>query len=68
MTKKTGRKVGYKHGYRIVIHNGFYEVIDGNKAVSYGRCSSDSTVQEIADRTILKENRRDKDGRWRLLH
>jgi len=54
MAKKTGKKVGYKHGYRIVIHNGFYEIFDKNKAVFYGTCSSDSTVQEIADKTILK--------------
>lgn len=59
MARKTGRKVGYKHGYIIVINNGFYEVLDRNKAVFYGRCGSGSTIQEIADRTILKENRRD---------
>lgn len=54
MTRKSGRKVGYKYGYRIVIHNGFYEILDRNKAVSYGICSSNSTVQEIADKMILK--------------
>ena len=54
MTRGTGQKVGYRYGYRIVAYNGFYEILDGNKAVSYGRCGSDSTVQEIADRIVSK--------------
>lgn len=50
------KKIGYKHGYKIIISDRFYEVIDGRTAVYYGQCNKTATVQEIANDTILKED------------
>lgn len=46
------KEIGYKHGYRIIISNGFYEVIDGRRVVHFGQCNKTATVQEIANNTI----------------
>ena len=46
------KKIGYKHGYRITISDGFYEVIDGRTVIHFGRCDNSATVQEIANKTI----------------
>lgn len=46
------KKIGYKHGYRITISDGFYEVIDGRTVIHFGRCDNYATVQEIANKTI----------------
>lgn len=45
---------GYVNGYRIVIRNSFYEIICGKRVVSYGICGKNTTVHEIARKTILK--------------
>ena len=47
-----GKKIGYKHGYKIIISDGFYEVIDGRTVIHFGRCDNSATVQEIANKTI----------------
>ena len=44
--------IGYKHGYRITISDGFYEVIDGRVVTHFGQCNKTATVQEIANNTI----------------
>lgn len=44
---------GLVKGYYIRIIDGFYEVIDGNRAIYYGECQKNSTIQEIANKTIL---------------
>ena len=44
---------GFKKGYYIRIIDGFYEVIDGNRVVHFGQCKKNSTIQEIANKTIL---------------
>lgn len=44
---------GFKKGYYIKIIDGFYEVIDGNRVVHFGQCKKNSTIQEIANKTIL---------------
>ena len=44
---------GYKRGYHIKIADGFYEVISGNRVVFFGECRKNSTIQEIANKTIL---------------
>lgn len=48
--------IGYKHGYKITISDGFYEVIDGRVVTHFGQCNKTATVQEIANNTILKED------------
>lgn len=50
---KMKRRTGYKRGYKITIRNGFYDVIDGKRVVYYGKCRRNSTINEIANRTIL---------------
>ena len=47
--------IGYKCGYRIVIQDGFYEVLDGKTAKYYGSCRKNSTIQEIINKTIDQE-------------
>ena len=47
-----GKKIGYKHGYKITISDGFYEVIDGRVVTHFGQCNKTATVQEIANNTI----------------
>ena len=49
------RQIGYTKGYQIKIFNGFYEVSRGNKAVYYGKCRKNSTIQEIINKTLLSE-------------
>ena len=44
--------IGYKQGYRIVISDGFYEIIDGRRVVYFGECNKSATIQEIANKTI----------------
>lgn len=52
------KKIGYKHGYRITISDGFYEVIDGRTVIHFVRCDNSATVQEIANKTIsVKEKK-----------
>ena len=52
-----GKKIGYKHGYKIIISDGFYEVIDGRTVIHFGRCDNSATVQEIANKTISVKER-----------
>ena len=49
------KRIGYRNGYRIQIKNGFYEVVDGKKCLFFGYCRNNSTIQEIANKTILQE-------------
>ena len=46
------KKIGYKHGYKITISDGFYEVIDGRVVTHFWQCNKTATVQEIANNTI----------------
>lgn len=46
-------RTGYKQGYKITVRNGFYDVTDGKRVVYYGKCRRNSTVNEIANKTIL---------------
>ena len=58
---------GIKKGYYIRIIDGFYEVIDGNRAVYYGECRKNSTIQEIANKTfLLNQNQEGKNVRQKL--
>lgn len=54
---------GFKKGYYIRIINGFYEVIDGNRVVHFGQCKKNSTIQEIANKTILLNQEGENDGK-----
>ena len=49
------KRIGYRNGYRIQIKNGFYEVVDGKKCLFFGYCRKNSTIQEIANKTILQD-------------
>lgn len=49
------KHIGYRNGYRIQIQNGFYEVSSGNRIYYYGYCRKNSTIQEIANKTILQD-------------
>lgn len=49
------KRIGYRLGYRIQIINGFYEVVDGKQVVHFGNCRKNSTIQEIANKTILSQ-------------
>ena len=49
------KRRGYRNGYKMQIQNGFYEVIDGKRICHYGYCRNNSTIQEIANKTILQE-------------
>lgn len=53
---------GFRRGYYIRIIDNFYEVADGNKVVYFGRCSDDSTIDEIAKKTILLKREDKNDG------
>ena len=46
------KQIGYRLGYRIKIRNGFYEVTEGKKAVFYGHCRKNSTVEDIINKII----------------
>ena len=54
---------GFKKGYYIRIIDGFYEVIDGNRVVHFGQCKKNSTIQEIANKTILLNQEGENDGK-----
>ena len=49
------KRIGYRLGYRIQIVNGFYEVVDGKRCLFFGQCRKNSTIQEIANKTILNQ-------------
>lgn len=46
------REVHYKQGYRIIICNGFYEVISGKCVEFYGELSHKPTLQEVWNKTV----------------
>lgn len=50
------KRTGYRLGYRIQIKDGFYEVVDGKRICHYGYCRKNSTIQEIANKTILLQD------------
>lgn len=54
---------GFKKGYYIRIIDGFYEVIDGNRVLFFGECRKNSTIQEIANKTILLNREGENDRR-----
>lgn len=54
---------GFRKGYYIRIIDGFYEVIDGNRVVHFGQCKKNSTIQEIANQTILLNQEGENDGK-----
>lgn len=47
------KKIGYRQGYRITIRDCFYEVTEGKRVLYFGECRKNSTIQEIANQTIL---------------
>lgn len=49
------KRIGYRLGYKIQIKDGFYEVVDGKRIYYYGYCRKNSTIQEIANKTILQD-------------
>ena len=52
-------KIGYKNGYRIIIRDSFFEVSSGNRAIYYGSCRENSTIEEIINKTILIRKEKD---------
>ena len=59
------RIVYYKQGYKIIINNKFYELIDGKTVLYFGELKHRPTVQEVWNKTIglnqqevINENRR----------
>lgn len=59
------RIVHYKQGYKIIINNKFYELIDGKTVLYFGELKHRPTVQEVWNKTIglnqqevINENRR----------
>lgn len=58
--------VGFKRGYYIKIIDGFYEVISGNRVLYFGECRKNSTIQEIANKTILLNNQEVRYDRTRI--
>lgn len=46
-----GREVHYKQGYRIIICNGFYEVVNGKCVEFYGQMNR-PTLQSVWDKTV----------------
>lgn len=61
------RQIGYTKGYQIKIINGFYEVSRGNKAVFYGKCRKNSTIQEIVNKTLLPKEANTTFDRKRII-
>lgn len=57
--------IGFRKGYYIRIIDGFYEVIDGNRVIHFGECRINSTIEEIANKTILLNNQGVENGRQR---
>ena len=47
------KQIGYRYGYRIIIRDSFFEVTEGKRAVYYGKCHRNRTIQEIINKTIL---------------
>ena len=62
------KRIGYKQGYRIIIDGNFYEVIDGKTVTHFGTCRKSSTIQEIANKTVLldKEEKENAENRRNL--
>lgn len=59
------RTVHYRQGYKIIINNKFYELIDGKTVLYFGELKHRPTVQEVWNKTIglnqqevVNENRR----------
>lgn len=46
------KQIGYRQGYKITIRDCFYEVTEGKRCVYFGECRKNSTIQEIANKTI----------------
>lgn len=46
------RTVHYKEGYKIVITNKFYEVLDGKMLLYFGKLRHKPTVQEVWNKSI----------------
>ena len=46
------RIVHYKQGYKIIINNKFYELIDGKTVLYFGELKHRPTVQEVWNKTI----------------
>lgn len=59
------REVHYKQGYRIIICNGFYEVVNGKYVEFYGEITK-PTLQSVWNRTVrLKQ---EEFERWKQEH
>ena len=59
--------VGHRYGYRIVIKDGFYEVLDGKTVKYYGNCRKNSTIQEVINKTIDQEDNYNDTRNYRAL-
>ena len=46
------KQIGYKQGYRIIIRDSFFEVTIGKRAVYYGHCRENSTIEDIINEII----------------
>lgn len=57
------KQIGYKHGYRIIIRDSFFEVTEGKRAVYFGKYRKNSTIQEIANKTILLALENERSGK-----
>lgn len=60
------REVHYKQGYRIIISNGFYEVVNGRCVEFYGQMSR-PTLQSVWDRTVRVQQAEEYE-RWKQEH
>ena len=60
------REVHYKQGYRIIIYNGFYEVVDGKKVLFYGQMSR-PTLQLVWSITV-RVKQEEEFERWKQEH
>ena len=54
------KQIGYRQGYKIIIRDCFYEVTEGKRVLYYGNCRKNSTIQEIANTTILLNQSREE--------
>lgn len=50
--KRIKRTVNYKKGYKIVITDKFYEVMDGKAVLHFGQLRHKPTVQEVWNKTL----------------
>ena len=57
------REVHYKQGYRIIICNGFYEVVNGNCVEFYGEMTR-PTLQSVWNRTVRVQQEEEFE-RWK---